>query len=132
MSVLNEFKKLSFKNEQEENDFIDYCTNIISSKISGPVPNSHIIIPEKRTYILLKYFCRGNKYFFLGNKCFDVDFIENLSIETLKVGEREEDFENIFECHVIDGIKMGNIERPKKISIIFVIYKGQLKKNDHY
>ena len=82
MSLLNEFKKLSFKNEQEENDFIGYCTNIMSSKISGPVPNSHIIIPEKRTYILLKYFCRGNKYFFLCNKCFDVDLIENLSIET--------------------------------------------------
>ena len=32
----------------------------------------------------------------------------------LKVGEREEDFENIFECHVIDGINMGNIEKPKK------------------
>ena len=32
----------------------------------------------------------------------------------LKVGEPEEDFENIFECHVIDGINMGNIEKPKK------------------
>ena len=32
----------------------------------------------------------------------------------LKVGELEEDFENIFECNVIDGINLGNIEMPKK------------------
>ena len=82
MSLLNEFKKLSFKNEQEENDFIGYCTNIMSSKISGPVPNSHIIILEIELVFFFKYFCRGNKYFFLCNKCFDVDLIENLTVVT--------------------------------------------------
>ena len=68
ISLFDEFQKLSFKIEQEENDFIGYSKNIMLSKISGPVPNSHIII---ELVYFFKYFCRGNKYFFLCNKCFN-------------------------------------------------------------
>ena len=71
ISLFDEFKKLSFKIEQEENDFIGYSKNIMLSTISGPVPNSHLIIPEIELVFFFKYFCRGNKYFFLCNKYFN-------------------------------------------------------------
>ena len=58
MSLLQEFNKLSFKDEQEENDFMGYCADIMSNKLAGPVPYKHIVIPEKnvRAFVLLTFF----------------------------------------------------------------------------
>ena len=34
--------------------------------------------------------------------------------QELKKGEFEEDFKNVIECHINDGIDMGSIENPTK------------------
>ena len=67
---MQEFNKISFKDQEEENDFIGYCANIMSNKLAGPVPYNHIGILEKSL-------C-SSEIFALCYNCSDVQLIENL------------------------------------------------------
>ena len=54
--------------------------------------------------------------------------IFNREILILEENQREENFQNVFKCPVIDGINIGNIEKPKK-GLSEEIFKEQKVKN---
>ena len=83
--------------------------NYLNKDFSGSSTSIPIRIFKKAVEIFMHSLVYDKELAFSCEKC----------PNPLKVGEREEDFENIFECHVIDGINMGNIEKPKKgLSVI--------------
>ena len=101
--LLNTYYEQQMKSGQPKDSFIK-SRNSLNKDFRGSSTEIPIRIFHKGVEIYMHSLVYNKELAFNCEKCPKI----------LGRNKREEDFQNVFECHVIDGINMGNIEKPRK------------------